>query len=573
MATLWTSVKWIKIRILCVSGGLLLLLGLILFRSYQLHILGNARVHDLAARQYKAYLHHYPKRGTIYDRNGRELAVDIPVVSIGVHPRQIEEGEGVASKLGPVLDREAPDLLSKIKSGKKFEWIARRVSVETGEKISALKLNGVVVIPESRRFYPNKELGGHLLGAVGYDAKPLGGLELTLNSFLISTPSQLFAEKDARGRVYTSVENAESFHDVTLTLDVNLQYMAERHLWENAQKYHVKSGFAIVLDPETGAILAMANYPPFNPNVYWNHPPEEWKNHALVDSFEPGSTFKTVLAAAALESGKVKPTDRFDCENGEFKVGKRIVHDHDPYGVLTFHEILQKSSNIGMAKIAFKIGKEPFYETIKKLGFGEPIELGFPGEASGRVPDVSGWSDLELSNIAFGQGISMNGLQLARAYAVFANKGRMPIPHFVSKVVNSKGVTIFEKTAALSGSVFKESTIEEVTRLLELVTTNEGSGKLAQLDGYRVAGKTGTAQKVDPDTKSYKDGEYVSSFIGYVPANDPEFVIYVAYDSPKPQYYGGVVAAPVFREIARGALALKGIPPADEKKRDVARSR
>ena len=253
-------------------------------------------------------------------------------------------------------------------------------------------------------------------------------------------------------------------------------------------------------------------------------------------------------------------------------MGKKILHDHDPYGILTFREILQKSSNIGMAKIALKIGKEPFYETIKKLGFGSPVELGFPGEAPGRVPDVDGWSDLELSNIAFGQGIATSGIQLARAYAVFANKGRMPIPHLVSKVVNSKGVTIFEKTPALSGSVFRESTMDEVTRLLELVTADGGTGKLARLDGYRVAGKTGTAQKVDPETKSYKDGEYVSSFIGYVPANDPEFVIFVAYDSPKPQYYGGVVAAPVFRAIARRALALKGIPPA-EKKRDVARAR
>lgn len=561
----WNSVKWIKLRILCISAGFVLYLGLILCRSYELHISENSRVHSLAEKQYRALVPVNPKRGAVYDRNGQALALDIQVVSVSIHPQQITDADATASALAVATGVPTEKIHSKIAGGKKFEWIARRIPAEAGAVLQKQKIAGVMVTPEYRRFYPNKDVGGNLLGAVGYDAKALGGIELALDPFLKSSSGHLMAEKDARGRFYTPMENQEIYHDVTLTLDLNLQFIAEKYLWESADKFHVKSGFAMVMDPATGEILAMANYPSFNPNAYWEYPQESWKNHAAIDAFEPGSIFKPILAAAALASGKVKPSDRFFCENGAYTIGRRVIHDHSPYGNLTLSEIIQVSSNIGITKVSQKLGKVPFYDFMRGIGIGQPTGLSLPGEARGTLVPASGWSDIEQSNISFGQGVTVSGLQMMQAYSAFANKGVRMKPYLISKIESSTGSLIFENRPTPMGQVIAEKQAGELTKMLELVVENEGTGKLANIPGYPVAGKTGTAQKVNPKTLAYDPNNFVSSFIGYVPAAKPKYVIFVAYDSPQGGHYGGMVAAPVFRDIAREALAYAGVPPEKEK--------
>ncbi|MDO8519702.1 MAG: penicillin-binding protein 2 [Deltaproteobacteria bacterium] len=558
----WNSLKWIKLRVLCISAGFIFFLGLILFRSYELHISENARVGRLAQKQYHGLVPLNPKRGAVYDRNGQALALDIQVVSVAVQPGKIIDAEAAVGALTAATSVPAEKIWPKIEGGKKFEWIARRIPAETGEKLAKQKIPGIIVSPEYRRYYPNKEVAGNLLGAVGYDAKALGGVELALDSFLKSSPGSVMAEKDARGRFYTPMENQEVYHDVTLTLDLNIQFMAEKYLWEAASKYKVKSGFAMVMAPDTGEILAMANYPALNPNAYWKYPQDTWKNHAAIDTFEPGSIFKPVLAAAALASGKIKSTDVFNCENGAYAIGKRVIHDAHPHGRLTLSEIIQFSSNIGITKVAQKVGKIPFYDFMIDLGIGQSTGLFLPGEARGSLSPAQKWSDIEQSNISFGQGLAVSGLQMMQVYGAFANKGLRMKPYLVSKIESSTGGVVFENQPTPMGQVMKESVSSELTEMLNLVVDAEGTGTLAKIEGYPVAGKTGTAQKVNPETKAYDPHDFVSSFIGYVPASLPKYVIFVAYDSPRGAHYGGVVAAPVFRNIAREALAYAGVPPA-----------
>ena len=432
---------------------------------------------------------------------------------------------------------------------------------ETGEAIAALKLKGIAVASEYKRFYPNKDLAGNLLGAVGYEAEALGGLEMALDSYLKSDSTRVVAEKDARGRLFTAWENEVRSHNVYLTLDVNLQFIADRYLQEGAQKHNAKSGFALVISPKSGEILAMANYPSFNPNVYWKYSPEKWANHAILDSYEPGSTFKPMVVAAALDSGKVRPEDSFYCESGEYKIGKRIVHDHESYGNLSVSEIIKVSSNIGVTKIAQKTGKNAFFETIQKMGFGKKPGIDLPGETAGVLRPLKQWSDIDQSNIAFGQGIAVSGLQMALSYATLANDGVRMKPQLVQRVIGSEGELIYEAIPTEAARVTKPETARRLTKMLEQVVEPDGTGSLAKLKGYLIAGKTGTAQKVDPKTKQYSDNAFVSSFIGYVPAENPEFVIYVVYDTPQPVYYGGLVAAPIFRKIAEESLAYSGVPP------------
>ncbi|EKD42567.1 MAG: hypothetical protein ACD_73C00102G0002 [uncultured bacterium] len=563
MKTTWTTLQSIKFRIVLSSFGFILYLGVILFRSYQLQIPENDRVDLLTEQQYHAKIAMHPKRGTIYDKNGEVLAMDVQVASIAIHPRQMAKDEALMAKFSEILKMPTEKISEKMNSNKKFEWLARRVPAEQGQQIADLKIAGVDTFTEYRRFYPNKELAGNILGAVGYDAKALGGLELALDTYLKSSPGNRRAERDAKGRFFTPfVETRDIYHDVYLTIDANLQYIAEKYLWENAQKYSPKSGFAIVMDPHTGGILAMANYPRFNPNVYWEYSQDAWKNHAVIDTYEPGSTFKSIMAATALESGKVKSGDSFFCENGSFQIGSHVIHDHGGgYQNLTLADIIKVSSNIGVTKVGRKVGKEAFSDMITGLGFGQKVDLEFPGVERGRVSAAKRWSDIDFSNIAFGQGLSVTGIQMTQAYATFANDGVRMKPLLVSKVMDSDGNIVVENKITELAHVMKPKAAQDLGQILKGVVEEGGTGKAAKLKGYAVSGKTGTAQKVDAVSKKYDNRNYVGSFIGYVPTRNPEYVIYVVYDSPTPSHLGGVVAAPVFKNIASEALAYAGVPP------------
>jgi len=539
---------------------------LVFFRAYQLQILGNARLNHLTDTQYKAKFVVNPKRGSIFDRNGQPLAVDIEVSSVAIHPHQITDPAGVKSLLLKQTGASSSLIDKKLASTKKFEFIERRLPQENGNIIDQADLKGIQVLSEYLRYYPNQEMAGQLLGAVGLDAKALGGLELSYDKTLRTHSTKKNAEKDARGRLFSPLINDEEiYHDLTLTIDTTIQHITEAALNEAGVKHNAKSGFAIVMDPATGEVLAMANYPPFNPNHFGDYPMEHWKNHALLDVYEPGSTFKTMLMGAALGTGKVKATDTFNCEGGNFAIGRDTIHDHGSgYGMLDAKTILQVSSNIGVTKIAMKIGPKPFYDFLTHMGFGQSTKIGFIGEGAGSLHHYKAWKPIEFSNISFGQGVSVTGIQLISAYAAIANGGMHRQPLLVKRIESSDGNTITENRAKELGRILAENQAAILSDMLHSVTQTGGTAPAAHVEGYLSAGKTGTAQKFDPLTRSYAAHDYVSSFIGFAPAKAPTLAIYVVFDTPRKNgYFGGATAAPVFKTIAAKTLAYRGIVPTE----------
>lgn len=552
-------------KILCVGGFFAFFYLIILGRAYQLQILGNSKLNTLVESQYKTSLLVQPKRGTIYDRNGEALAMDLRVASVAIHPRQLDASEKpvLRETLKKYTSLSYAEIDKKIASTKKFEWVERRIPLENSNALAEKKFKGVQIIDEFRRYYPNKHLAGQLLGAVGYDAKALGGIELQYDRYLKSESKRTQIERDARGQFFRIKNENENTNDLFLTIDINIQHFAEQALAEMAQKHKVKNGFAIVLDVKSGEVLAMANNPSFDPNRYWQFSQEYWKNHAVIDVFEPGSTFKAILMGAALASGKVKSGDTFFCENGSLRIGKNTISDHGAgYGLLTAKRILQVSSNIGVTKIAQKIGKKNFYDFIKELHFGEASPLGITGEGRGSIRNWQNWMDIEFSNIAFGQGVSVTGMQMAAAYNAFANEGEYIGPKLVTKITDSRDRPVFLSEPSERKRVLSPDAAKALKDMLHAVTQPGGTAIQAHVKGYLAGGKTGTAQKVDPLSKSYASNQYVSSFIGFSPLDDPQIVVYVVFDTPRANgYYGGVVAAPAFRNIVENTMGYLGIPP------------
>lgn len=541
----------------------------IILRSYQLQILDNSKLKQLAKSQYNTKLIVSPRRGAIYDRNGEVLALDILVASVGIHPNQVRGDKGIKELLLKFTEITKKDLEKKLASKRSFEWIQRRIPLELGKMIEKKRRKGIQVVREYRRFYPNKELAGQLMGAVGYDAQALGGLELSYDKYLKKSTTQKNVERDARGKFFSSQSENDINHDIYLTIDKNIQFIAEEALQEFAIKHKVKNGFAIVMDVETSEILALANYPSFNPNLYWKYPQKIWKNRAISTIYEPGSTFKAVLMAAALEAKKIKPDDRFFCENGKYKIYKDEIRDHAAYGWLDAKSIFKVSSNIGMTKIAQKLGRKKFYEFIKRIGFGKSPGLGIIGESSGNIKPYKTWKEIELSNIAFGQGIGVNGMQMVVAYSAIANRGDLVKPTIVKRIVNSRGKLVFEPKNQNRKKLLSESTIKALDNMLYSVTQVGGTASEAHIKGYLAAGKTGTAQKYDHKLKTYAKHDYVSSFIGYSPLAQPKVLVYVVYDSPRQNgYYGGIVAGPAFKKIAGESLKYLGVIPGLELKKN-----
>ncbi|MBU1918588.1 MAG: penicillin-binding transpeptidase domain-containing protein [bacterium] len=561
-----------RFKIFAVSIIFVLFYGAIIFRSYQLQILGNAKISNLTKSQYKTSLVQSPHRGTIYDRNGEILALDVLVASVGIHPHKVkkENLERTITVLNEHTKVSQNKLRQILTSDKKFSWVKRRMSLQNSQALEEAKLDGIQIVNEYRRFYPNKELAGQLLGAVGYDAKALGGLELTYDKYLRSAEIKKKVERDARGRLTTAQIDEEKTHNIYLTIDRNIQAFAEEALQQKAIEHKVNWGFAIVSDVTTGEILAMANYPEFNPNAYWKYKQFYWKNHAAIDVYEPGSTFKPFLMAAALEQNIVKPQDRFFCENGRYKIGPNFVNDHHPQGWLTASDIMKVSSNIGMTKISQKVGRKKFYNFIKDLGFGKKLDIGLGGMSSGIVRPYKQWRDIDLSNISFGQGLGVNGLQMMNAYTVIANNGQQLKPYLIKKIISNKGAIALENKPEKQASLLKEEKAKQLHAMLHQVTQAGGTAIQAHVPGYLAAGKTGTAQKFNEELKTYAEHQYLSSFIGFAPLKDPKLLIYVVYDSPSENgYYGGSVAGPVFKTIMGRSLAQLGYIPEQESNENV----
>lgn len=565
------SERWFRLRLRLIAVVFTAAFAVIVGRAYYLQVVKGDLWQKRAEQQFQRVVPLAPQRGTIYDRNGEELAVSLESDSIYVEPPRLADSAQAARELAQALGLKAADLQKKFTAQRGFVWVKRRVTPAESDRVKALGLAGVGFIKEHKRYYPNSEIGAQLVGFTGVDPKGLEGVELSYDNDLLGDGGYLLVEQDALGRGMTSGNNiireGNHGHSLYLTIDRNLQYIVERELAEQVRAMRAKSGTVVVLEPATGRVLAMASQPDYNPNAFWRFKPMHWRNRAIADSFEPGSTFKIFLVAAALEQGLIRAGQKFDCENGRFRVGGRVINDHRPFKQLTVAEILKVSSNIGTAKIAKLLERERFHNYIQRFGFSEQTGIDLRGEATGLVRSPSQWFEIDLAAISFGQGISVTALQMAAATAAIANGGQLMRPYVVEKIVDRHGRVVRSQAPTPVRKVVSRETAGLVRDMMTAVTEEGGTGTLAAVPGFRVAGKTGTAQKVDPVTGGYSVDKRISSFVGFVPAENPALVMVVVLDEPSEHTYGGVVAAPVFSRIAVQALRQLDVAPTEHNRR------
>ncbi len=534
-------------------------------RAFQLQVLQGEKLKRLGERQHLKEWIVLPKRGAVLDRAGEPLALSLESQSVYVRPHRVHDAQALAQSVAGILNLNSGELTQKIASEKPFVWIKRQIAPHEAEQIEALNADGVGLFYEPNRYYPQGQLAGQVIGFVGRDSEGLEGLELQYNDYIRGETGSSVIERDALGR-QVLVQGVEGLQippgaDIHLTLDTTIQHLAEKELEGTIIKYRAKAGVAIVVEPFTGEVLALANYPSFDPNNFSKQSAQQRRNRAVADSFEPGSTFKTILAAAALEEGVVGKEDLFYCEMGRYPYAGKMIHDTHPYGWLPFSKILQVSSNIGFTKVAEKLKRERYFKYIEKFGFGRTTGIDVPGEVPGLLRGPESWSAVDLATHAFGQGISTTPMQMVMAYSAIANGGFLMRPYVVRHVIGPKGEVLAENLPHMVRRVISEKTAQMLASMLKGVTDEGGTGVMAHVEGFEVAGKTGTAQKADLTHGGYAAGKRVGSFIGFVPADDPRLVVLILVDEPEVNVYGGVVAAPVFRNIARGALRHLAVAP------------
>jgi cell division protein FtsI (penicillin-binding protein 3) len=513
-----------------------------------------------------------PTRGPVLDRHERELARTIDTTSVFIAPdefnknetRAMEEIGCTADVLSSVLSLDQRTLVNQIleakESGRRFLWIARRIAPDKAQTLETMDLAGVHTRKEPKRFYPNGSLAANVLGFVGLDGNGLAGIEQVYNKKITGEPGKLFLEKDSRGRAYESTEiSGRPGQTIILTIDQSIQYQAEAALMTAIEQSGAKAGTAIVLDPHNGDILALANAPTFDPNDVGAASPAARANWALQNIYEPGSTFKVVAFSAAIEKGLAKPDDQIDCQMGSITVGKRVIHDSHPFGTLTIADALAKSSNVAAIKLGLRVGDPTMYDYITRFGFGSRTGIELPGETAGLVRPLNRWQPSSIGSIAIGQEVGVTPLQMAAAFGALANDGVRIAPHLIREIRSASGVSVYRPNPERR-RVISPETASALRGMLEGVTLN-GTAKKAQLDGYTAAGKTGTAQKIDAKTRTYSKTKFVASFVGFAPVNNPAVVIIVVIDEPGGSYYGGDVAAPVFRQIAEQILPEMGVIP------------
>lgn len=559
--------KWITLRIRFVGGFFVLFFALVVCRAFYLQVVKRDHLLKLADRQHQKIVPLTPARGTIYDANGSALAVSVEMDSCFAEPKSIANLDEAAARLSPVLGMSKESLLRKLQGNRNFVWLQRRVTPDVAKRVRALDIEGVGFVKETKRFYPNSEVAAHVIGFTGLDPEGLEGIERRYDATILGGTGYLVTERDALGRDValkgTVVQNGAMGHNVVLTLDKNIQYIAEKELAKAVDGSGARAGTAIVMEPHTGRILAMANYPAFNLNAHAAYHPSLWRNRAVADSYEPGSTFKVFLIASALEEKVIRSGDWINCEGGSFAIGGRTIHDTHKYGSLSIPEILKYSSNIGSAKIGSRLGASRLYSYLRNFGFGARTGVDLPGETGGTLRDWNQWYGIDLATVSFGQGVTASSIQLAAAFSAIANGGTLMKPYLVERVIDSEGNVIRSSSAQPVRRVVSEATAKSVARMMEGVAVEGGTGTNAAVEGYRVAGKTGTAQKVDPVTRGYSLTKRTASFIGFVPADRPRLTILVMIDEPKTSPYGGVVAAPAFSSIALQSLCYLKVPPHD----------
>jgi cell division protein FtsI (penicillin-binding protein 3) len=544
--------------------------GVLLTRLVALQVLEAEELSIRAERQHEKGMALEGERGTIYDRRGRILATTVEVPSLYAIPALVDHPAAAATELSRVLDLDRGAIQGRLEKGKNFTWIARKISPALAESVKELGLEGTGFVPESQRFYPKRFLLGHVLGFVGLDNEGLEGIELKYDSYLRGEKSLVVVERDAAGRPifpkglqYTAPSRGK---DLVLTIDEVIQHIAERELDALIERTSAATGSVIVTDPKTGEVLAMAVRPVFNPNRVNGHEPEHWRNRTVTDPYEPGSTFKITTAAAALQEKLTTPRDLFYAENGAMVVANRTIHDHEKYGYLTFAEVFQKSSNIGTAKIAMRVGDEMLYRYIRAFGFGEKTGIDLSGESPGLIRQPQRWSDYSLASISIGQEVQVTPLQVITAYGALANGGRLMRPYLVSEIREPDGKVLAQFGPQTRRQVISPETARELVKILEGTVAPGGTGEKAAVAGFTAAGKTGTAQRIDPETRRYSDRNYVSSFVGFVPSDDPQIAILVVVDSPQGPAWGGSVVGPTFKQIAEQTLRYLGVMPRSQER-------
>jgi cell division protein FtsI (penicillin-binding protein 3) len=524
----------------------------LVYSSFDRQVLETAFLQEQGERRYLRTMSVSASRGMITDRNGEPLAISTPVKSVTANPRRLQGDAQTIGALATTLNLDPDRLRRQLSSDRGFVYLKRRINPDLADKVQELDLEGIDLEPEYRRFYPSAEVVSHMVGFTNIDDQGQEGLELLYNDWLKGTDGSKRVIKDGKGRVVEQVENIQSpspGRDLVTSLDRRLQFLAYRELKAAVNKHKAKSGSAVILDVRSGEILAMVNSPSYNPNAPRGSNLSSLRNRAVTDVFEAGSTIKPFTVAAALEKGRFKPTTPVDVTPGQMKVGRYLVRDKRNYGMIDVATVLKKSSNVGVSKIALTMEPEELWKVFGSLGFGEPTGSQFPGESSGRLPFFSDWSTFEQATLSFGYGLSVTPLQLARAYAVFANDG-MRLPVSLLKLERPPEGT----------RVMRQSTARNMVKMLEAVVSKEGTAPLAAIPGYRVAGKTGTAKK--SVAGGYAEDKYLALFVGMAPASNPRLVMAVFIDEPGGEdYYGGLVAAPVFSKVMSGALRLMNIAP------------
>ncbi|MFC1807191.1 peptidoglycan D,D-transpeptidase FtsI family protein [Candidatus Omnitrophota bacterium] len=521
----------------------------------------------LAQDQHSVKIELEPRRGSIVDRNMRELAVNLKVSSVFAIARDVKEKKRTAELLAPILDKEVPFLLERLSRDKLFVWLARKITTKQAEDVKKLGLKGIDLIDETKRFYPNASLASHVIGFCGTDNIGLEGIESRFNKYMQGDKGYKAIVRDAKRREIHAYSGTHippvDGNDLVLTIDQVIQHITEKALAKYCKKYRAKAGAAIVMDPYNGDILALAVQPSYDLNEFFKATEDVKRNRAICDYYEPGSAFKVITASACLNEKSVDLEDNFFCENGSWYIAGHTLHDHRGHGNLTFRQVIEKSSNIGTVKAAIKLGEKSLYKYVKAYGFGSVTGIDLDGEIAGVVRPLDKWTKYSITAIPMGHEIGVTPIQMARAMSVIANGGLLVKPRIIKKIIDAKGETIREYKPTVLRRIISEDTSDMLKDILSGVV-ERGTGKNARLKEYTTAGKTGTSQKIV--SGKYSHSKYVASFAGFAPANDPRIVIYVMADEPpKPTYYGGTVAAPVFNEIAKKTLPYLGIKP-DKKK-------
>jgi cell division protein FtsI (penicillin-binding protein 3) len=516
-----------------------------------------------ASRQQRRTLDITPKRGAIYDRNMRPLAMSVPVQSAFAIPSEVKDVSMAARLLSGVLAVPQEYVREKLESGSTFVWIQRKLPPEKVQAIKGLNLTGIYFQEENQRYYPKRDMAAHVLGFVDVDEKGLGGIEHEYDGLIRSKGEKIVVMADARQRWFDGGEaQRDQGVNVILTIDEKIQYIAERELAVVIERTHAPAGTVVVQDPNSGAILALANWPKFNPNAAVDVPAEARMDRAVSAIYEPGSTFKLVTLAAAMDQNLIRSEDVFDCGNGAVVVAGHTIHDHKKYGMLTVSEILANSSDVGAIKIALRLGSPKFYEYIKGFGFGSFTGIDLPGESRGKLRRYEHWGSYSIGSISMGQEVGVTPLQMISGVSVIANGGLLYKPHVVQEMRRGDEILVLDGPSAGADPrrVIRPETAAAMRRMMEGVIL-QGTGKKARLDGWTAAGKTGTAQKIDPATGRYSRSNVIASFTGFAPINNPAVTILVSIDSPAGYPHdGATVSAPVFKSIAEQVLPYLDVP-------------